>query len=236
LRALAIIHQDDTGLGVFGEVIRERGIEIDEWRPFLGEPARAPADHGLVVSLGGAMNVTDDLEPLRAEERFLAALVERGVPVFGICLGAQLIANATGGRVHRTSRPEIGWHEVTLTQAGTRDPVFGPLPPSFEAFEWHSYQSDLPAGSTELASSDVCEQAYRLGGTTWAMQFHAEVTMAIVDEWIDGYAKDGDAVAIGLDPEALRAETTAKIAAWNDLGRGICARFLDAALKAESPA
>lgn len=228
MRALAIVHQDDTGPGIFGDVIRERGFELEEWHPFAGGPAPQVGDHALVLSLGGAMNVTNDLPPLRAEERFLGELVALGVPLFGICLGAQLIANATGGRVHRTSEPEIGWHDVALTPAGTRDPVFGPLPPTFEAFEWHSYQSDLPAGSVELASSDVCEQAYRLSENTWAMQFHAEVTKAIVEGWIEGYSSDEDAVAIGLDPEALRAETRAKIDAWNELGRGICGRFIDA--------
>ncbi len=102
--------------------------------------------------------------------------------------------------------------------------------PGFEALEWHSYEFRLPAGATPLAHSDRCLQAFRAGRRAWGIQFHAEVTGADFASWLDQYATDPDAVAIGLDPDRLRAETAPRIAGWNYLGRALCERFLDVAL------
>ena len=106
------------------------------------------------------------------------------------------------------------------------DPLLGWLPPRFDAFQWHSYEAPLPPGGTPLAHSDVCLQAFALDGRAWGIQFHAEVSAESVGQWLDTYDKDEDAVRIGLDPEALRAESAGRIDAWNDLGRDICRRFL----------
>ena len=119
----------------------------------------------------------------------------------------------------RASAPEIGWHEVELTPEAAGDPLLGALPARFSAFQWHSYEAPLPPGATALARSPVCLQAFRLGGPAWGIQFHAEVSAEDADYWISDYRSDPDAVRIGLDPEALRAETQAAIGAWNDVGR-----------------
>jgi hypothetical protein len=86
-----------------------------------------------------------------------------------------------------------------------------------------------PAGAVILARSPVCSQAYRIGDRAWGIQFHAEVTAADAEKWIGEWREDEDAVRIGLDPEALLAETREKIAGWNRFGRKLCGRFLDAA-------
>jgi GMP synthase (glutamine-hydrolysing) len=104
----------------------------------------------------------------------------------------------------------------------------GPLAPEFEAFEWHSYECRLPKAAVVLARTQVCVQAYRLGARAWGIQFHAEVSAADAAHWVDDYRSDEDAVRIGVDPAALRAETDAKIAAFNQLGRDLCARWLAA--------
>ena len=140
-----------------------------------------------------------------------AALLDRGVPLLGVCLGSQLLAEAAGAPARRASEPEIGWHEVEVTGGGSRDPLLGPLAPRFEAFQWHSYECPLPPGATALARSDMCLQAYRIGDSAWGIQFHAEVTRADAEAWIDDYRSDEDAVRIGLDPDALRRRTRASI-------------------------
>lgn len=167
---------------------------------------------------------------LRAEKQLLARLLETGVPMLGVCLGAQLLATAAGAPAHRAPQPEIGWHEVTVTGEGSDDPLLGPLAPRFEAFQWHSYEFPLPAGATSLARSDVCLQGYRVGDRAWGIQFHAEVTRADAKTWIDDYESDEDAVRIGVDPAALHERTDSRIDAWNALGRALCARFLDVAV------
>jgi len=230
VRALAIVHQPDAGPGVFTDAIRAFGGELDTWLIAAdGRPGK-PAAYDAVMTFGGAMHVDQEgRHPWIAEEkRLLAELLEAGTPLLGVCLGAQLLSAAAGGSPARASEPEIGWPEVEVTGEGAVDPVIGPLAPRFEAFEWHSYEAGPPAGAVALAKSPVCVQAYRLDGPAWGIQFHAEVSAADAAHWIRDYGADEDAVRIGLDPEALEIATRERIDAWNQLGRDLCGRFLEA--------
>jgi GMP synthase (glutamine-hydrolysing) len=232
MRALAIVHQPDAGPGVFAEAMRERGVELDEW--LLAKrgtgPTREIADYDAVLTFGGAMHADqEDRHPwLRFEKDFLEAVLDDGMPILAVCLGNQLLADAAGGSARRAREPEIGWFDVDVTEEGAADPLIGPLVPRFTSFQWHSYEAVPPEGAVILARSPVCAQAYRLGERVWGIQFHAEATAAHLDHWIDDYRSDEDAVRIGIDPDALRAETDEKVADWNRLGRELCGRFLDA--------
>ena len=226
---LAILHQRDAGPGVFGTVAAGRGDTLDEWLP-AEQPEPPQPDHDAVMVFGGAMNVDqEDRHPwLRGEKALLGALAAAGVPLLGVCLGAQLLAEATGGQARRAAEPEIGWREVTLEPAASGDPVLGGLPDRFHSFQWHSYEASPPAGASVLARSAVCAQAYRLAGRpAWGIQFHAEVTLETADGWIGNYRTDPDAT--GIDPTAFAAETRREIAGWNEIGRGLCERFLELA-------
>ncbi len=227
MRVLAISHQRDAGPGVFAEAIASAGAELEHWH--IAETPDPPADplgYDAVLSLGGAMHADQEgRHPwLASEKRLLAELLAAGRPLLAVCLGSQLLAEAAGGRAARASEPEIGWFEIEVTEAGAGDPLLGELAPAFEAFEWHSYECLLPPEAEILASTPVCPQAFRIG-SAWGIQFHAEVSQADARDWIDDYRADEDAVRIGLDPLALRAETEAKIAAFNELGRELCARW-----------
>jgi GMP synthase (glutamine-hydrolysing) len=232
MRVLAIVHQTDAGPGVFGEAIRGRGDELDEW--LLPESTKPPADplgYDAVFVLGGSMNVDqgDRHQWLGTERGLVGRLLERRVPLIGLCLGGQMVAAAAGAVPRRAPRPEIGWHRVELTPEGAADPLLGPLTPGFEAFQWHSYEFPLPPGAVGLARSEVCLHACRIGEAAWAIQFHPEASAADALRWTADYETDPDAVRIGLDPTALALETEAKIDAFNELGRDICRRWLDLA-------
>ncbi len=123
-------------------------------------------------------------------------------------------------RCTRARESEVGWFQVELTEAARDDPVLGSLQPQFDAFQWHHYTYELPAGAVELARSRVSTQAFRLE-RSYGIQFHAEVTGAQVERWLD---EDPDDVA---DSEALRRETAARISAWNETGRALCRAFLE---------
>src|SRR3954452_1440314 len=219
MRALAIVHQADAGPGVFADEMAERGVELHEW--LLSERGTRPqleiADYDAVLTFGGAMHADqEDRHPwLRFEKDFLAAMIDDRMPLLAVCLGSQLLAEAAGGSARRASEPEIGWRGVEVTEEGMADPVIGPLAPSFEAFQWHSYEFLPPEGAAILARSRICAQAYRIGERAWGIQSHPEVSTADVNKWIDDYRSDEDAVRIGVDPDALRAETDERIAAWN---------------------
>jgi GMP synthase (glutamine-hydrolysing) len=229
MRVLAIVHQRDAGPGVFAEAVRDAGGQLDEWtlaeRP---QPPAHPLGYDAVLVLGGAMNV-DEVDRhgwIVEEEALLRELLEREVPLLGLCLGGQLLAAAAGARPRRASRPEIGWHQAEVTPEGAGDPLLGPLAPGFEALQWHSYEFPLPPGAVALALSEVCLQACRLGERAWALQFHPEVSRADALHWIEDYRADPDAVRIGIDPAVLGPETEEKIEAFNELGRQLCRRWL----------
>ena len=231
MRALAIVHQPDAGPGVFAEAFAKRGDQLDSWE--IAEGACPPADprtYDAVLTFGGAMNAHQEEEHpwLRFEKDLLAQLLGQGMPLMGVCLGAQLLAEAGGVTPRRASQPEIGWHDVEVTPEGAEDPLLAPLAPRFTAFQWHSYEAPLPPAATALARSPVCLQAYRIGDSAWGIQFHAEVSAPDAERWFDDYRSDPDAVRIGIDPEALRAQTRAAIGDWNRLGRELCGRFIKA--------
>ncbi len=220
VKVLALTHGPSVGAGIFGDAVRDAGHELDVWPVSLGGEAPAGADAMLVF--GGAMHPDqEERHPwLRGELRFLERELERGRPILGVCLGAQLLARAAGAPVHRSSEPEVGWLGVHLTPPASADPVFASLPPRFDAFQWHHYTYGLPTGAVELARSAVCTQAFRLG-RAYGIQFHAEVTGAQVEQWL---GEDPDDVA---DAETLRRETAARIEDWNELGRKLCRSFLE---------
>jgi GMP synthase (glutamine-hydrolysing) len=220
VRVLAITHGPSVGPGVFEDAVLAAGDELVERQlPVDGVPGD---DADAIVVLGGAMHPDEEERHgwLRPELRYLERQLERGTPLLGVCLGSQLIARAAGARVFRAAEPEVGWFQVDVTEAGGSDRVTSALPSYFDAFQWHHYTHDLPAGAVELARSDVCLQAYRLGNA-WGVQVHPEVRAEQVESWL---AEDPDDVA---DPAALRAATRERIAGWNELGRRLCTAFLN---------
>ena len=188
-----------------------------------------------MLVFGGSMHADqDDRHPWLIEENsFIQGLLERQVPMLGVCLGIQLFAKAEGAAVYPLAGgPEIGWFPVELTAAAAADPLFARLPARFDAFGWHYYTYDLPAGAEELAHSARCNQAYRLGEAAWGIQFHAEVTLETVRSWLD----DKEDFPLDLDRDALWAETQKRIGEWNELGRRLCGSFVQVAERAAVPA
>jgi GMP synthase (glutamine-hydrolysing) len=239
MRVLAVLHPGAGLTGLLGERAAAAGHEVVEWMPGDGErlPARL-AELGAVVAFGGGMNVRDAgrMPWLNGEIELLRDALAAGVPVLGICLGSQLLAAAAGAEVRRAPQPEIGWFDVELSADGLRDPVLGRLPERFLAYQWHSYGFEVPGGAVELARSAVCPQAFRLGETAWAVQFHPEVTPEIVREWALDYESDPDAVRLGLEPAAHIALAAERLPEWMALGRRLFDGFLTAAAAAAPPA
>jgi GMP synthase (glutamine-hydrolysing) len=242
VRVLSITHQPDAASGVFGEAVRERGHELDEWQISTDpEPPAPVGSYDAVLVFGGAMHVDQEERHgwLRDENALLQRLLADGVPTFGVCLGGQLVAKALGAPVRRMPSPEIGWFDVDLTPEAADDPVFAGLPERFPAFQWHSYCFELPEDGIALARNDRCLQGFRVG-SAWGIQFHPEVTPEDLAEWL----RTADPKEDGpIDLEALRGESEQRITAWNELGRELCGRFLavaeatslDATTRATSP-
>lgn len=175
---MVLQHVPFEGPGMIAPAIERAGGRVEIRRMDLGEPVpRVDELAGLVV-MGGPMGALDDAEHphLSAERQLLRTCVDIDLPVFAVCLGAQLLAAALGARVFSGPRPEVGLGTVTLSEAGRRDPVFGPAGNVLPVFHWHGDTFDLPSGATLLASSDAYPyQAYRVG-TAYATQFHVEMS------------------------------------------------------------
>ena len=232
MRVLGVRHPGGGTCGLLAERCEAGGHELTEWIPGAGEPHPAPpAEFDAIAVFGGGMNVrdADRLPWMRAEVELLRDALQLGVPVLGVCLGAQLLATAAGAEIRRSPSPEIGWFDVARCFEGERDPIFAGLPARFLAYEWHSYAFALPAGSVELARSAACSQAFRLGETAWGVQFHPEVVPEIVREWALDYESDPDAIAMGFDPPAHIAEAAERLPAWMEIGRDLFEGFLTAA-------
>jgi GMP synthase (glutamine-hydrolysing) len=227
MQILSLIHGRHARAELFEPVVADAGHRLDAWSFTWATPPPRPLEsYDAVIVFGGVMHADEDAHHpwLEPETTWLRQLVARHKPVLGICLGAQLLARAGGAWVGRIpGGPEIGWCEVELTEEGAADPVVGVLPRRFEAFQWHHYTYGLPAGAVELARSTACTQAFRLGDACWGLQFHPEVTASQIDDWIV------DADDPPPDADRLRVETPSRIGRWNELGRSLCAAFLDAA-------
>lgn len=229
MRVLSVIHGANAHAGIFGEAVREAGHELHQASYALEQPPTGPIkEHDAVMVFGGSMNThEEDAHPwLRDEKDAIAEALEAGLPIFGVCLGSQLLAEVAGAAVEPSDVAEIGWFEVELTPEADRDPIFGALPRRFRTYQWHSYCSALPEGAVELARNDVCLQAYRLGEAAWGIQFHAEVTRQNAEVWISRFHTDPAAVAGGFDPDAARAELAERIGEWNRIGRTLADGFL----------
>jgi GMP synthase-like glutamine amidotransferase len=194
-RLLVIEHEADAPVALFGEWLTGVGVELEVIRPWKGDPVPSQVATGGLVVLGGAMAAEDDdVAPwLPAVRSLLREAVPAGVPTLGICLGAQLMAVATGGRVERgDAGPELGVCRLELSGAAAADPLFGPLRPPLAAAQWHMDAiTALPGGAVVLASSDRYDvQAFRVGEAAWGVQFHPEVDRAVMASWAAGDPAD----------------------------------------------
>jgi len=224
---LAIRHVAFEDAGLLAGLLASRGAML-RYRDAGVDPLDTAAllAPGLLVVLGGPIGVyEEDAYPfLRDELAALRTRLDAGRPVLGVCLGAQLIARALGAKVAPGPRKEIGWSGVTLTEAG-RASVLKPLA-DVPVLHWHGDNADLPAGAVGLASTEACpHQAFAVGDTVLALQFHIEADPARIESWLIGHTVElGKA---GIDPRAIRQQAAAHGAATAAAGRAVLSAWLD---------
>ncbi len=227
MRVAVLINDGVAPPGYLGDALDRAGAEWQVVRLDRGEPLPGLDEVDAVVALGGTMGCYDDDEyPYLVEEkRFLAAGVAAGVPVLGICLGAQLLAEALGGRAYKALRPEAVFAPVELTEEGHSDPVAGTLL-GRAVVRFHEDTWELPAGAVPLATGGGFEQAFRLGSGL-GIQSHPEAGAELVAEWLSQDGARRLAEEAGVDPSALEAAIRQDSAAVEATAQ----RFFDAWLE-----
>ncbi|MBS0190296.1 MAG: type 1 glutamine amidotransferase [Phycisphaerales bacterium] len=216
-------HGELIGPGRLGVTLRDHGFKLSVRRLDL------PVDHALnrtalegfpsgqlippdfdnvhgVISLGGSQNVGEEHSWMAPEMAFLKATHERQLPLIGICLGAQMIAQTLGGTVGAMDKPELGMKTITLNAAGQVDPLLAGIPWDAPHYQTHGYEvKQLPPGATLLASSRECKnQIFKAGVRTYAFQSHPEFDKAMIEALIPG-EKDF-CVRAGTTQGELKAE------------------------------
>ena len=235
--ALIITHLEDRHTGLVRECLERAGCPVRELNPL--DQALAPFVDELsgIVSLGGRVSATHaDHDPfLAAEVALIAAALDRRVPVLGMCLGAQLLAVAAGGRVTAMERMYVGWPELELLSAAAEDPVFGGLGSGLPVLEWHEDMIELPTGATVLGATPGPGAAlFRVGSAAWGSQMHLELTPPmLLDGWL---VKPGDVAEIeaaGHGIDAFRALCARRLQAQMAAARPVFSRFAGIVLASE---
>jgi GMP synthase-like glutamine amidotransferase len=217
----------------YEDELRARGLKLVRVELDEGEELPTLDGFGAIVVMGGPMGAYDEGEHpwLVTEKQLLREAVESDVPVWGVCLGSQLLASALGARVYAGDAPEVGVLPVELTPEAARDPVFAVAPARCHTLQWHGDTFELPSGATPLATSRMYpNQAFRVG-RSYGLQFHLEVTLQLATEWgqVPAYARSLEAT---LGPGALDrmlADVAEHAPAMVTLARSLFGRWLELA-------
>jgi GMP synthase-like glutamine amidotransferase len=205
VKVLAFRHVPFEHLGLIAPALESRGVAV-EYADLYADGASDPnpEEYAGLVFMGGPMSANDALPWLASEMRWIEQAARRGQPVLGVCLGAQLIAKALGARVYRNPVKEIGWFGIEFTPEAAGDRLFSAAAPREVVFHWHGETFDLSTRAVHLAFSDACRhQAFRVGQNIYGLQFHLEVTPAMIADWCKQDANCGDVRELSkpLDPE-----------------------------------
>jgi GMP synthase-like glutamine amidotransferase len=227
LRLLVVQNDPESGPGTLERPLMAGGADLEFWLPFRGEDAPSLGGFSGVLAFGGTTNPDEDEEePWLSEVRELVGeAVEQGVPFLGVCLGGQLLAQATGGESSSKTHPEeIGWSELQVAGEVKRDPLFGGLRDGERVFQHHSYGITAPPGSTVLAHTEGDHQLFRVGRAAWGAQFHLEVDLPVLAiKLVTSLEELEDS---SIDAKTLRLESAENVERLRALGEQVAYRYL----------
>ena len=214
MKVAIFLHEKNEPAGVFEIIFEEQGIPFEYLRLFEDEMIDI-ADATHLLFMGGPMSVNEEEKyPYLIEEKMLIKdWIKKKRPVLGICLGAQLISSAMGGRVMGCEQ-EIGWTEVRRLSEGP----LAQFPEKFVVFQFHGETFEIPLDSTLLCAGERVRNQAVSCGTALGLQFHLELTRELIEDWVRGLGKS--------DKDKILRETELYIAGSNTLCRDLADRFI----------
>ncbi len=230
-KILVFQHVPYEPLGTLDPLLKQAGFRI-RYVNFGRNPGERPTLDGYaaLIILGGPMNADNIVEfpHLATELDLIQEALQRDMSILGICLGAQLLAKALGGRVLPGAGREIGWYSVDLTQAGRDDPVLSTFGQQKEVFQWHDDVIELPDKVEHLAESANCPvQAFRHGEHAYGFQFHLEVDGALIERWLTIPQHQPELAKDGVDPDLIRGKIENSIEPLISLSNSTFGRWVE---------
>ncbi len=232
-KVLVFQHVANRILGTLDPTLRERKLKIRyiNYERTPNEHPTVDRYNGLII-LGGQMGVyeADQYQHIKVELKVIEEALKKNIPVLGICLGAQLIAQVLGSPVRKHSEREIGWYDVQFNDLALSDPLFSHFNQSEKIFQIHGDTFDIPKSASQLASTKTCNsQAFKYGENVYGLQFHLEVDQAMILRWLS----DANNLKCILDSEGrfsidqIKHDTELYLARSLDLSLQTFARFVD---------
>jgi GMP synthase-like glutamine amidotransferase len=232
---LIVTHGDSKRAGIARECLAAAGCPVVDWEWTPSDepmtPAPALEEIAGIISMGGVQSATRVAgDPfLSAEVGLMRDALERQIPVLGMCLGAQLLAVAAGGRVRPMGRMYVGWPQLTLHDTAADDPLFSALPTGMHALKWHEDMIETPSGAVVLGDTgDVTPgtQLYRVGANAWGSQMHLEADIPmVIGNWMASPSGVANLEAAGYDVDAIREETAGRLVIQMEAARPVFDRF-----------
>lgn len=233
MKLLVLQHVAHEILGTLNPLLKRSGFRI-RYVNFARHPDARPTLDGYdgLIVLGGPMSVNDAhrLPHLVTELRLIEDAMRRDLPVLGICLGAQLIANTLGAEVYPNHEKEIGWYDVTPTEVAGSDPLLLGLQQTEKIFQWHGETFDMPRSTSHLAFSTLCaNQAFRYGAKVYGFQFHMEVDEPMIHRWLRVPENQREIAALRGDQhiEQIYSETPEYMARLGRISERVFSAFID---------
>lgn len=228
MQFLVFQHVRRETLGLLEAEAERHSLSLNYVRFWEGAIIPPLNNYQALIVLGGPMGANDEEKYpwLKGEITAIQEAVEGGIPILGLCLGAQLLARALGAVVTRNPVPEIGFATVELTPVGREDPLFRGFDNPLPVFQWHSDTFAIPQGAVWLASSPLCpHQAFRYGRNAYGLQFHLETTPGMIDRWVEKGAEDLRRAGVSA-PRALVAQAWEREGQFREAARRLMENFL----------
>lgn len=202
-KILVVVHDIDDHLNEMANPIAEAGILMDTWDVLNDSVGKPDLDnleqYSGIISMGAHAGVLEEDKHawMSHERKIMQWALDTETPLLGLCFGSQLLASAAGGRIFKAETGEFAWTKVDMLPEAANDPVIGTLGETVDAFQFHYDNIELPKNAVLLGESNGTIEAFRVGSSAWATQFHPEVGLSQQLAWLSTYR--GAFIREGID-------------------------------------